>query len=295
MGSMIVLLGHPLRHSISPSFQQAALDYYHIDAHYESWDVPPDSLEKAMSHLRYPSILGANVTIPHKESVISWLDDIEGIAQRIGAVNTIIKRKDRLIGYNTDAMGFLRALREESSFDPRGKHVALLGAGGAARAVGFALMDSGVRSLLVINRTISRAELLRDSLKLQYGDNTRINVLPWSSSLSLSSQGEEELVKTLHDCNLLVNCTAIGMRYSLTEGVSPLDPGLIPRDALVYDLVYNPVDTALIRDARKVGANTLGGLSMLVYQGAASFELWTGKKAPLEVMFKVAERALIAS
>ena len=190
------------------------------------------------------------------------------------------------MGYNTDALAFVRALREDGSFEPQDKqdkYVVLLGAGGVARATSFALVREGVKSLTIINRTLERAEELASSLKKKAEPGTHIAVLPWS---------EPEMSSALSRCDLLVNCTSIGMKHSTTEGQSPLETRLIPKGALVYDLVYNPIETPLLKEAIRVGARTLGGFPMLIYQGAASFELWTGKEAPVEVMLAAARQAL---
>jgi shikimate dehydrogenase len=233
-----------------------------------------------MEKLRDASKLGANVTIPYKETVLPFLDNVDNDARRIRAVNTIVNREGKLIGYNTDAIGFMRALRDDGAFSPRNKHVVLLGAGGAARAVGFALVGAGVKSLVILNRTKSRGEALAWDLKIS---DTEVIALSWKDGRTLSA---------LIECDLLVNCTSVGMKDSSAEGKSPLGMGLIPKRALVYDVVYNPLETPLLSAAKKAGARTLGGLPMLVYQGAASFELWTGESAPVDIMMRAAKRAL---
>lgn len=285
MTKSIALIGYPLSHSISPIFQQVALDYYQLDVCYELWETEPAKIVTAISRLRQPSILGANVTIPHKEAIIPLVDDLDGLARDIGAVNTIVNRDGRLTGYNTDAEGFIKALRQEGKFDPQGKRAVLLGAGGAARAVSFVLVRERVRALAIINRLVDfhLAEALVTSLRRHSDLNMEIVALRWE---------ETEFAEVLSGCDLVVNCTPIGMRHSQTEGQSPLAAGLIPGSALVYDVVYNPVETPLLREAKGAGARTVGGLSMLVYQGAASFALWTGKEAPLQRMFRAAEDAL---
>jgi shikimate dehydrogenase len=174
-------------------------------------------------------------------------------------------------------------LRRNGEFEPRGKAVVVLGAGGVARAVGFALVGEHVKKITLINRTRERAEQLAASLRMEAEAETTIEALPWN---------EIEISNAIVDCDLLVNCTSIGMKYSAAEGKSPVKAGLLSGDALVYDLVYNPIETPLLREVKKAGARTLGGLTMLVYQGAASFELWTGLEAPVELMLKEAEAAL---
>ena len=288
----IGLIGYPLKHSLSPYFQQAALDYYQLGIRYENWETSPENLESAVAKLKEAQNLGANVTVPYKEAVLPLLDEIDHTASLIGAVNTISKKDNRLLGFNTDARGFIEALYKEGHFEPEGKQVVILGAGGAARAVSFALVRKKISSLIIINRTSERAKALADSLKSYIrdsslrseGSETKVIALPWQS---LSSQ------ETFEHCELVVNCTTIGMRYSFQEGQSPLSIEVIPKGILVYDLVYNPWPTPLLQLARKAGANILGGLAMLVYQGAASFELWTGREAPLDIMFRKAEETLM--
>ena len=280
MTKFVGLIGYRLKHSISPQFQQAAFDYLGLDIRYEVWDTGKDELPNVVEEIRQPSKLGANVTIPYKEAVLPFLDKVDQLARRIGAVNTIMKRDDKLVGYNTDASGFIRALEEEGGFAPKGKRAVLVGAGGAARAVGFALVCAGVKSLVILNRTQDRGEALAWDLKIS---DTKVIAVRWKDGRALTA---------LSECDLLVNCTSVGMKDSASEGRSPIGMGLIPKRALVYDVVYNPIETPLIAAAKKAGARTLGGLPMLVYQGAASFELWTGKAAPIDIMMKAAKRAL---
>lgn len=280
MTKFVGLIGYRLKHSISPIFQQAAVDYLDLDIRYEVWDTDKDELPNVVEGIRQPSKLGANVTIPYKEVALPFLDKVDQLARRIGAVNTIVKRDEKLVGYNTDASGFLRALEEDGGFVPKGKRAVLIGAGGAARAVGFALVGADVKSLVILNRTQDRGEALAWDLKIS---DTEVIALPWKDGRTL---------KALAECDLLVNCTSVGMKDNAAENKSPLGIGLIPKRALVYDVVYNPIETPLLSAAKKAGARTLGGLPMLVYQGAASFELWTGKPAPIEIMMRAAKRAL---
>ena len=285
------LIGYPIKHSISPYFQQAALDYYQLDIRYEAWETVPAQLHDTVNDLRKPQNIGANVTVPYKETVLPLLDEVDELANLIGAVNTIVKKGDRLLGFNSDLYGFSEALDKEGHFDPEGKRVVILGAGGAAKAVGFALVQKNVNSLVIINRTFRRAQILADSLASYSTDSssgletikTKIAALPWES---LDSQ------ETFSHCHLIINCTTMGMKHSPQEGQSPLRLEVIPRGALVCDLVYNPWPTPLLELARKAGADILGGLPMLVYQGAASFKLWTGKEAPVDIMFTKAKEIL---
>jgi shikimate dehydrogenase len=276
----VALIGYPLAHSISPLIQQAAFDYYELDIHYRAWEVASDELGARVDELRSIQSLGANVTVPYKERVLSLLDELDELASRIGAVNTVVNRDGKLVGYNTDALGFMRALRLDGMFEPRDKKAVVFGAGGVARAVSLALTEAGVSSLTIVNRTPERARGLVRALE------------PFHSKVTALGFGDEELPKALSGCELLINCTSVGMRGAPAEGRSPLEPHLIPREALVFDVVYNPPQTRLMEDARKVGARVLGGLPMLVYQGATSFELWTKKEAPVGIIMKAARRAM---
>jgi len=260
--------------------QQAAFDHCWLALRYQAWETEPAQFGAIMERLRQPSTLGANITIPYKEMVLPMMDELDELARQIGAVNTIVHREGVLVGYNTDGEGFLEALRRLGSFEPEGKRVVLLGAGGAARAVSFALARAGAKSLGITDIVVERAQGLCSSLR-SLGVETFV-----------FERENKSLKAVLSNCDLVVNCTPVGMKHSATEGQSPLKTELIPKEALIYDVVYNPIETQLLRDAKAVGARTLGGLGMLVYQGAKAFELWTGKDAPIDIMFEAAERAL---
>jgi len=284
---IIGLIGHPLKHTISPSFQQAAIDYYKLDMRYEAWDVEAEELLSAVDRLRKPQNLGANVTVPYKEKVIGLIDEIDEFARVIGAVNTVVNKDGRLKGFNTDSLGFLRALREDVGFEPTQKKVLILGAGGAARAVGFSLVQEKVSALVLTDLYLEKATSLAGALvKFAANKKTKINIEAVQSSGA-------NLVRSAIQSQLIVNCTTAGMKFSADDSLSPLTSDLIPKDALVYDLVYNPSQTPLLKIAKAAGAKTIGGLPMLVYQGAASFKLWTGREAPLDIMLTAARRASV--
>ena len=283
MTQKIGLFGHPLAHSISPAFQQAALDYYSLPVRYCAWPTHPEGLADEVNKLRRDGYLGANVTVPYKETVLSLLDGSDSWADRVGAVNTIVKEGKRLIGHNTDAYGFVRSLKERAEFEPQGKSVLVLGAGGAARAASFGLAQEGVASLTISNRTVERAHALADDLRGSI------------ASVASISDDDAALAQVLPDTDLVVNATSAGMSHGDAPGHTLLHSDLIPPGTLVYDMVYTPAETPLLREARRAGARTLGGLWMLIYQGAASFELWTSMEAPVEVMFRAGEKALAAA
>src|SRR3989304_168520 len=292
MSRYIGLIGYPLKHSISPHFQQAALDYYRLDIRYQAWETGPAQLQDRVNNLRKPQNVGANVTVPYKEAVLPLLDAVDDLASSIGAVNTIVKKADKLLGFNTDAYGFIEALDKEGHFDPEGKQVVILGAGGVARAVSFALVQRKVASLAITDGIFERARALAENL-VRYIKGASPSLKYLEPNVTAFQWQNLSSAKTLDDCDLIVHCTTIGMKHSSQEGQSPLSLEVIPRSVLVYDLVYNPWPTPLLRLAQKAGANILGGLPMLVYQGAASFKLWTGKEAPLDIMSSKAKEILI--
>jgi len=291
MSRYIGLIGYPLKHSISPYFQQAALDYYRLDIRYELWETNPAQLKDIMNDLRKPQNVGANVTVPHKETVLPLLDEVDDLAGSIGAVNTIVKKDDRLLGFNTDAYGFIEALDKEGHFDPEGKRVVILGAGGVARAVSFTLVQRKVASLAITDGIFERARALAENL-VRYIKGASPSSKDLESDVTAFQWQSLSSAETFDNCALIVHCTTIGMKDSPQEGQSPLSLEVIPKNVLVYDVVYNPWLTPLLRLARKAGANILGGLPMLVYQGAASFKLWTGREAPVDIMFDKAKEIL---
>jgi len=283
MSKTVALIGYPVGHSVSPAMQQAAFDHCGLDVRYERWETPLDRLAVAFADLRRPEVLGANVTIPLKEYAVPFLDRVDAAAKRIGAVNTIVNDYGSLTGYNTDASGFMRALKEEGMFDTEGRCGVVLGAGGVARAVAFALADSGIESLLIVNRSMDRAVELASALGQAVPKGPAVTAMPLEKA---------RVENAFRACHLIVNCTSLGMKGSPTEGRSPLSAEHIPRDALVFDLVYNPIETPLLVEARKAGAGVVGGLAMLVYQGAESFRLWVDRDPPVDVMLQHARLAL---
>ncbi len=280
MAHRLGIIGFPIAHSISPLFQQAALDHLGVQATYEAWEVEPGGLEAFVNDLRSPETLGINVTVPHKEAVVPIVDEVDEWAAAAGAVNTIVNRKGTLTGHNTDGVGFLRALREAGNFEPRGRRALVLGAGGAARAVVLALAREGAAQVTIANRTQERANRL-----CQVAADSGLE----AQNISLDPKA---LTQAAASAELIVNCTTLGMAHGPDERRSPLSQGQIPPTALVNDLVYNPQETPLVQEARRAGAAVLGGLHMLVYQGAASLEMWTGRETPVEVMLEAAARAM---
>ncbi len=273
----IGLIGDPVAHSYSPRIQQAALDELNIPARYELWQTPAEHLIERVRSLCDPACLGANVTIPHKQAVLPFLDMVDPLATRIGAVNTIVHHNGYLQGYNTDAPGLLLALYEHGLGELQADgHVllrdytaVLLGAGGAARGAAFALIDAHVSRLIIVNRHLERAQQLAAELQQNYD----------GPIFTLS----DPTFLIPHPSSIIINATSLGMH----EDVSPLPAEVLARfngDTFVYDMIYNPTQTHLLCQARTINLRTANGLSMLLHQGALAFTLWTGQPAPIEAM-----------
>ena len=269
------IIGHPVAHSLSPVFQNAAFRECGLDVGYELWDTEAEALHGRIVSLTSPEILGANVTIPHKEAVIPYLDEVGGQVVRVGAVNTIVNRSGRLFGFNTDGPGFVAALRNEAFFDPAGKHILLLGAGGSARGIAFALGEVRAASVSIANRSTERAVRLVQDLTAA-GFAARVHTA--------------ETAFALYDG--VVNCTSLGMHGGPDPAGLPCEPSRLRPGTLAVDIVYAPEETPFLRAARAAGLPVMGGLPMLIYQGALAFEHWTGVPAPVDVMFDAARKAL---
>jgi shikimate dehydrogenase len=268
MTKRVVLIGHPVAHSLSGEMQQAAFDELGIDAKYELWDRAPIELADAVGELRTDDFLGANVTIPHKERVVPMVDRLTEEGTATGAVNTITREGKRLIGHNTDVAGFKVALDKIVGRQKMPKQAVVLGAGGGARAVVYGLIREGFTRIVVFNRHLHRAE----GLVKHFGRTAahmELRAMPWHESII-----EVEIAKT----KILVNATSIG----LTADVSPVPAAALHEELMVLDLIYSR--TRLLRDAEAANATSADGELMLLHQGAAAFTLWTGQPAPLELM-----------
>jgi shikimate dehydrogenase len=279
VSQVVGVIGSPVAHSLSPVFQSAAFRACGLDVRYELWETPGESIPERLASLREAAVLGANVTVPHKEAVLPFLDELGGQSARVGAVNTIVNRGGRLFGFNTDGQGFVAALRNEANFDAAGKSILLAGAGGAARGIAFALADARCRRLAITNRSRDRAEQLA------------ADIADAAPETEVSVEGPDPQLAT-YDC--VVNCTSVGMHGGPAPDAQPVSLDTANERTLVADIVYAPEVTPLLRDAAARGLRTLGGLAMLIYQGALGFELWTGVPAPVDVMFDAAKKALAA-
>ncbi len=280
MTATIALLGQPVAHSISPRFQQAALDALGVDARYEPWETPPSGLPAAVERLRSGDLMGANVTVPHKVAAMRLVDRPDPLAELVGAVNTIVRRDGLLYATNTDVTGVLRALAD-AGIDVAGRRVLLIGAGGAARAVVVAMRRGAAAALTIANRTPEHAEALAPLGGEQLAV-AAISLDPASAALRRAMEGAE----------LVIHSTPLGMRHGPDEQATVLPAELFRAGQSVMDLVYVPERTTLLEAARRAGARTVGGLAMLVHQGAESFRIWTGHEPPLDVMFEAARAAL---
>ena len=273
------VIGDPIEHTISPVMHNAAFRELGLDYIYVPFHVKAPELAQAVEGIRALNIRGCNVTIPHKVAVIPLLDGLDPLAEKIGAVNTVVNEGGSLRGYNTDAEGFLRALLEQG-VEPGGKGIAVLGAGGASRAISYILAERDAR-LTVLNRReeLDWAETL--SWRIQHDLGREVGVL---------EHNDAGLAEALAGAEVLVNATSVGM--SPDDGETPVPARLLRAGMVVFDIVYNPVKTRLLWEAGEAGARTIAGIDMLAWQGALAFEKWTGREAPLDLMRREALEAL---
>jgi len=261
---LFAVLGDPVSQSLSPVMHNTALSEVGYNGVYHAFKVK--DIGEAVSGIKALGIRGASITIPHKVSVIEFLDELDDTAEKIGAVNTVINRHGVLTGYNSDCLGAIKAILEKTAI--KDKNVVIIGAGGAARAIGFGIISQGGR-ITVLNRTAEKGERLARHLGAEF-------------------QPISNLKKT--GCQILINTTPVGMIPD--TNVMPVQREDLDRTMVVMDVVYNPLKTRLLKEAENIGCRTVDGVSMFVYQGAFQFELWTGKRAPVEVMKKVVLKAL---
>jgi len=274
--NQVGLIGYPVSHSLSPIMQQAAFDKLKIDACYILWETPKDQLTVKINSLRSPDIMGANITIPYKENVLHLVDDCDPFAARIGAINTIVNRNGRLFGYNTDAPGFITALLEleDHPFECAGKNVVILGTGGAARAAVVGLVDKGVGGILLVGRTETQLQKILQDVEALTANSTTL--------LKGALFGDSDVTASLPQTDLVVNATPVGLKPD--DLTLLIDVDTLPTSAVVMDMIFNPPLTPLLRSAKAHGCQIMNGLSMLLYQGALAFELWTSCPAPIQVM-----------
>ncbi len=267
------IIGDPVEHSLSPVMHNAAFQKLGLNLVYVAFKVTKDGLKDAISGARSLGLRGLNVTMPHKNAVIYYLDEVDSTAKTIGAVNTILNNQEKLVGYNTDGKGAMIAL-QENGISTEEKKMLLLGAGGAAKAIAFQAAQE-VEELVIVNRTSEKAEQLAKMLGKNFGNKVNGRKL-----------SDEVLKQELETTDILVNATSVGMHPSVNS--SPVPSDLLHSDLCVMDIIYNPLETKLAKDAKAVGAKVVSGLDMLLYQGAVAFEIWTNCPAPVDVMKKAA-------
>jgi len=263
------IIGHPIEHTMSPVMHNAAIQDLGLNSVYLAFDVLPNRLKTAIKGMKALDIRGINVTMPYKQRILKFIDELDPLAEKIGAVNTIKNEDSILIGRNTDATGGKNAILN-AGFELSGKNILILGGGGAARALSFVLADE-VNKIVIINRTIKRALKLAIELQKYSG----INVI--AKHLNFDILKEE-----IKNIDLLINTTPIGMYPKIDE--SPIPAELLHKDLFLFDIIYNPLKTKLMHDALENGCKVIGGLDMLISQGALAFEWWTNKKPNLELM-----------
>ena len=263
------IIGDPVEHSLSPVMHNAAFKELGLNLVYMAFTVTTKELKTAIMGARSLGLTGLNVTMPHKNAVMNYIDEVDATVKGIGAVNTILSNHGKLIGYNTDGNGAMIAL-QENGVDPEGKRLVLLGAGGAAKAIAYhAALD--VDELVILNRSPERAMKLVEALPKSFRKKVK------SGRLSFTVLKEE-----LKEADVLINATSMGMRPN--DDISPVPSSLLRCDLCVMDIIYNPLETRLVTDAKSLGAKVVSGLEMLIYQGAVAFEIWTNCSAPIEVM-----------
>jgi len=269
------VFGFPLKHTFSPAMHQAAFDKLGIPCFYLALELDPKNFRQVMTQKKKLLLEGFNLTVPHKQIVKPYLDSLTFEARAIGAVNTVIRKGKLWIGENTDAYGFLKSL-EEVHWKSKGKTVLIFGAGGASRAVIYALCRSGARRIVLLNRTVSKARALAKYFT-KFFPKTRFEVRPFEKQV---------IGKTLREVDIVVNTTSVGLKRADSPLVLNGDFPRAKGNRLAVDLIYNPSETPFLRSAKRAGWKTVNGLGMLLHQGARSFELWTGKKAPVDIMRK---------
>jgi len=274
LGKLCALIGNPVSHSLSPAMHNAAFESLGLDYTYIAFEIDEAHLLDTVVAFKQIGVVGFNVTSPFKSSIIRYLDGMSSEAEKIDAVNTVVNQNDRFVGYNTDVFGAIRTL-ENSKIRIKDECFLIIGGGGAAKALAYAILKEKGK-VIISNRTYENAKKIADRFE-NYGE---IDAVPMG----------KELYKLFDKIKVVVNCTPVGMAPN--ENNMPIEPTLIRKDMAIFDLVYSPPETMFMKEAKKRGAKTISGLDMLVYQGAAAFELWLGRKAPVETMRKAVEETL---
>jgi shikimate dehydrogenase len=272
--SLTGLLGYPVKHSKSPQIHNTAFEALHLDHVYLAFEVQDGSLKEAVDALKVLDAVGFNLTMPHKNKVVEFLDEVSEDARIIGSVNTVKNENGNLVGYNTDGRGFIKAL-QEAGVDSKGKKIVMVGAGGAARAVAIQLAYDGAREIVMFNRTVSKAEEIMSTINKN---------IPSSKGRALE-MNETILKEELKDSAVLINCTSLGMEAAIDKSIVTTSETL-HKDLFVADIVYDPPKTKLLSIAEEAGCKTMNGLGMLIWQGAIAFKIWTGQDMPVDLIKK---------
>jgi shikimate dehydrogenase len=271
------VIGDPIGHTLSPAMQNAAFEALDLNCVFLAFQVAPAKVEDALLSMRILGIRGFNVTMPNKNAVVPFLDEVDETAAFLGSVNTIVNDNGRLRGFSTDGTGVHRAL-EENGAELVGKKLVLLGAGGAAKAIAYTLARE-VAELVLLNRTPQKTQRLAEIINQKF-----------QRKVTIGSTSPSDIQRSLQDADILINATNVGMHPHPEQSL--VRPEWLKSSLTVLDIIYNPLETRLAKDAKAVGARVISGVEMLLYQGAASFELWTGRPAPAEVMRKAALKQL---
>ena len=280
--NILGIIGYPISHTLSPLMHNTTIKHIGLDYIYLPFEVKKENIALAIGGLKGLGIKGINVTIPHKESVIPYLDTLDDNARFIGAVNAIKLEDGSLKGYNTDGLGFLKSLKIDAQEEAKGKNIILLGAGGAARAIAIQMALEGAKSITIANRTVERGMELAGYIKSKF--TTHYRGCPENSKfIRAVSLNDKALIEYFREADIIINTTSVGMKDSDT----PLFLyDYISDRHLVCDTVYKPIETKLLKEASERGARILNGLGMLIYQGSLSFKIWTGHEMPVEIVRK---------
>lgn len=272
--SLVGLIGYPIKHSKSPQIHNTAFQALHLDYVYLAFEVEDGFLKETVDAFKVLNARGFNVTMPHKKKIMGLLDEVSREAGIIGSVNTVKIEKGKLIGYNTDGRGFVKALQEAGG-DFRGKKIVMVGAGGAARAIAVQLAFEEAGEIVMFNRTLSTAEEIMDTIK---------GNISGCKGRALETD-EKVLKKELKDAAVLINCTSLGMKDTVDKSIVTA-PDTLHKDLFAADIVYNPLKTRFLSIAEEAGCKTMNGLGMLIWQGAIAFKIWTGQNMPVDLIKK---------
>lgn len=264
------LLGNPVKHSKSPYMHNLSFEKLGLDYVYMAFEIQDNLIGKSVDAMKILNAKGFNVTMPHKQRIMDFLDEISEDAKIIGSVNTVVNNNGHLIGYNTDGRGLIKALEKEGQ-GFKGEKIIIIGAGGASRSISIQLAFEGAREVVIFNRTIKKAQEISATINKEISKST-------SRALKLD---EKLLEKELKDAKILINATSIGMKDTIDKSVIT-NPNILHKDLFVADIIYDPLKTKFLSQAELVGCRTMNGISMLLYQGALAFKMWTGKDMPIE-------------